>query len=65
MEINGERKKIKKLLEFQAQFTKLEWYELNTQIQKQYSKKAGQLQLDDSDIKDITNRLDPRRLGQI
>lgn len=55
---------IKKFLEFQSSFTKLEWFELNEQFAAQYRKKADQLQLDDSDIKEIIDRLDPRRLGQ-
>ncbi|MCK1246267.1 hypothetical protein MX112_04815 [Streptococcus uberis] len=45
--------KIKKYLEFRSQFTKREWYELNRSIEAQFSKKADQLKLDDSDLEEI------------
>lgn len=49
-----EKQKVIDLLNFQSQFTKIEWNDLLHQINAQYNKKANELQLTDSDIKEIT-----------
>ncbi|GEK88920.1 hypothetical protein [Alkalibacterium putridalgicola] len=48
--------KVKKLLDFQRQFTKREWNDLLVQIEFQYRKKADELQFTDQDIKEIAKR---------
>lgn len=47
-----------KYLEFRAQFTPRQWHELERAIQDKFKEKADQLELDDSDIKSIVDRIE-------
>lgn len=49
---------IKKLLEFRSKFTKREWHELNQAIDERLKQKADQLELDDSDLVIISDKLE-------
>lgn len=44
---------IKQFLEFRKKFTKLEWHEINEAVRLQESKRANQIVLDDSDIRQV------------
>lgn len=44
---------VKSFLEFRKKFTKREWFELNQAVSDQENKRADQIRLDDSDIKEI------------
>ena len=49
--------KVEEFLKFRKQFTKREWIELNQAIDMRLNAKADQLELDDLDIKIITEKL--------
>ncbi|HEM4412094.1 TPA: hypothetical protein U1Y71_002163 [Streptococcus suis] len=51
-------KDVQQFLEFRKKFTKREWHELNRAVEAQFAKKADQLELDDFDLKVITERLE-------
>lgn len=53
-----EKETIKRFLEFRKKFTKRQWADLETAINARFSEKAGQLKLDDFDLKAITERLE-------
>ena len=48
---------VKKFLEFRKKFTKREWHELNEAVRLQENKRADQIVLDDSDVKQILVRI--------
>ena len=52
------RKDVQQFLEFRKKFTKREWYELNRAVEVRLNEKADQLELDDFDLKVVTERLE-------
>lgn len=48
---------IKEFLEFRKKFSKLEWFELNKAVEIQENKRADEIVLNDSDIKEIQKRI--------
>lgn len=52
---------IKEYLTWRKQLKPREWHEVEQQIRAQYKKKADQLELDDSDIEEISNRLKTKK----
>ena len=48
---------VKSFLEFRNNFTKREWFELNKAVADQENKRADQIRLDDSDIKEILTNI--------
>ncbi|MGQ7392148.1 hypothetical protein [Streptococcus suis] len=51
-------KDVQQFLEFRKKFTKREWHELNHAVEVRLNEKADQLELDDFDLKVITERLE-------
>ncbi|NQP57734.1 hypothetical protein HO913_00095 [Streptococcus suis] len=51
-------KDVQQFLEFRKKFTKREWCELNRAVEVRLNEKADQLELDDYDLKVITERLE-------
>lgn len=51
-------KDVQQFLEFRKKFTKREWHELNRAVEVRLNEKADQLELDDFDLKVITERLE-------
>ncbi|HFR3650139.1 TPA: hypothetical protein ACHVEJ_001058 [Streptococcus suis] len=51
-------KDVQQFLEFRKKFSKREWYELNRAVEVRLNEKADQLELDDFDLKAITERLE-------
>ena len=49
---------IKEFLEFRSKFTKREWHELNQAVDERLNQKADQLELDDSDLVAISDKLE-------
>ncbi len=49
---------VQQFLEFRKKFTKREWNELNRAVEVRLNEKADQLELDDLDLKVITERLE-------
>ena len=47
----------KEFLEFRKKFSKLEWFELNKAVEIQENKRADEIVLNDSDIKEIQKRI--------
>lgn len=47
-------KDVQQFLEFRKKFTKREWHELNRAVEVRLNEKADQLELDDFDLKVIT-----------
>ncbi|HEL2593587.1 TPA: hypothetical protein TZ702_000370 [Streptococcus suis] len=54
----GMDKDVQQFLEFRKKFTKREWHELNRAVEVRLNEKADQLELDDFDLKVITERLE-------
>lgn len=48
---------VKEFLEFRKKFSKLEWFELNKAVEIQENKRADEIVLNDSDIKEIQKRI--------
>ncbi|HFR3572077.1 TPA: hypothetical protein ACHVCR_000245 [Streptococcus suis] len=51
-------KDVQQFLEFRKKFSKREWHELNRAVEVRLNEKADQLELDDFDLKAITERLE-------
>ncbi|NQP30733.1 hypothetical protein HO924_00655 [Streptococcus suis] len=51
-------KDVQQFLEFRKKFTKREWHELNRAVEVRLNEKADQLELDDFDLKVVTERLE-------
>ncbi|WP_185696576.1 hypothetical protein [Streptococcus minor] len=52
------REDVQQFLEFRKKFTKREWNELNRAVEVRLNEKADQLELDDFDLKVVTECLE-------
>ncbi|WP_353422511.1 hypothetical protein PYH72_10005 [Staphylococcus delphini] len=56
------QKTIQQFLEFRKQFTPRQWYEINQIIERQFKKKAAELQLDDQDVEVIKKIISQQKI---